>query len=301
MRKTIILLLLSIFLSAQENSFISPHYNHSIIVNTPKFEQQDVTYNDLTSVSQHFARVLIDKMGLVEKSVIDKLDANLNGVITYTYSQGVAINSPMKRLAVNYKVVTYGNIHLVESVNITGDYILATKFYVRAFKTDFDLKETKNGIIIYNYGAMDDMTFQYKNNLGIINIKNRQFKNIADFEKYRENSKKEYLAKKVEFDNKKALEDSIETEQNQKYNTARLAQREFINKKLAEPKPITKISDVVYVTKKGDEILIKKEYSNLLLSSIKECLKPHKNGVFSIYFKDINSEKPICENIRKVK
>lgn len=301
MKKLLLFLLVSIGLSAQDSSNISPHYNKSIIINTPIFQQQDVTYNDLTSVSQHFMRVFIDQMGLVEKSVSDKLDNDLNGVITYTYSQGIAVNNSMKRLAVNYKVTNYNNIHLVESVNITGDYILATKFYVRAFKTDFDLKETKNGIIIYNYGALDDMTFQYKNNLGIINIKNRQFKNIADFEKYRENSKKIYLAKKVEFDYNKAVQDNIETEQKQKYNTERLAQREFINKKLAEPKQLFKTSDVVYVTKKGDEFQIKKEYSNLLLTSIKECLKPHKNGVFSIYFKDINNENPICENIRKVK
>lgn len=301
MKNTILFLLLSIFLSAQDNASISPNYNQSIIINTPKFQQQDVTYNDLTSVSQHFVRVLIDEMGLVEKSVTDKLDNNLNGMITYTYSQGVAINRPMKRLVVNYKVMTYGNIHLVESVNITGDYILATKFYVRAFKTDFDLKETKNGIIIYNYGALDDMTFQYKNNLGIINIKNRQFKNIADFEKYRENSKKLYLAKKIKFDSEKALEDSIDTAKKQKWEAERIAQQEYINKKIAEPKSLPKISDVVYVTKKGDELLIKKEYSNLLLTSIKECLKPHKNGVFSIYFKDINNENPTCENIRTVK
>lgn len=299
--KKILFLLLPILGFSQTNYTISPHYNKEIILNTPHFQQQDVTYNDLNSVVFHFKRVLENDMGLVEKSVSEKLDKNFNGVYTYVYSEGVAINQPMKRITFNYKVSEFNNLIIVESVNIVGNYILATKFYVRAFQTQLNFKDTKNGIIVYNNGYLDDMTFQYKNNLGIINIKNRQIKSLAEFEKYRENSKEQHLISKAEFDKNKVKEDSIDNINELKKETEKLRQKEFLANKMAEPKPLPKISDVVYATKKNDKISINEKYSSNLLSSIKGCLSSQKNGLFSIYFKNINDEMPTCENIRKVK
>lgn len=300
MYKTLFFLLLSIVVMGQKDYTVSPHYGHHIILNG-KFMQQDVTYNDIVSVVSHFSRVLQDEMNLTEHSVSDKSDNNGNGIYTYVYSERVAFKSPLKKLTFNYKILNYKDNLIVQSVNIAGDYILATKFYVRAFQTTINFKDTKNGILIYNYGPMDDMTFQFKNNLGIITIKNRQIKNLAEFENYRANSEEEYLTRKAEFDKNKAKSDSIYNANEQKKEAVRLVQREVFEKKMAEPQPLPKLSDVVYATKKDSLISINEQYSQNLLTTIKGCLNKEKNGVFSIYFKNINDEKPVCENIRKVK
>ena len=299
MKKALLFILFSIFVMGQNDYTISPHYGHYIILNG-EFMQQDVTYNDFASVVLHYSRVLQDDMNLTEHSVSNKSDNNGNGIYTYIYSEKVAFNSPLKKLTFNYKILNYKDNLVVQSVNITGDYVLATKFYVRAFQTIINFKDSKNGILIYNYGPMDDMTFQFKNNLGIINIKNRQIKNLAEFEQYRENSKKEYLSRKAEFEKEKAIQDSAYNAMEQRKERERIENRLLIEKKNSEPQPLPKVSDVVYAKKKGNDIAIAKQYSETLLSTIKECLKNEKTGLYSIYFKNINDETPRCENIRKV-
>ncbi|MGV4530490.1 hypothetical protein [Ornithobacterium rhinotracheale] len=275
----ILFTLLGAVVSAQNNEmFISPIYS-DVQPKSYEYIPRMVTYCDINSVTMNFYKLLHDKMGLSNGEQKENFASDLTaGTITDEFN--TPAGKKIDKLNLKYNVFEYHNLWVVKSVDITGDLNLLMKFYIYAYpgakveQGDFNKRE-----FVYTNYLFDKITFNLKGKPSI-KITNTQFKNIAEFDTYRENSKREFLESKKQ----KEMEATTKTVQQQASKTKATKSKE---PKVYKPSAKSDVW-IVIKDKKGVKIIGAKEEN--VIKAIQDRMANEKNGKYSVFVKNIYAE-----------